>query len=92
MMGGHIDEVIWSVAMEPEEIQKHISVDPQVCHGQACVRGTRVLVSEILDALAAGETTSRILRNYPGVTQEGIRACIAYAALLTHEQVVILQP
>lgn len=91
-MGGYVQEVIWSVAMEPEEIQKHISVDPQVCHGQACIRGTRVLVSEILDALAAGESTSRILRNYPGVTKEDVRAGLAYAALLTREQVVILQP
>jgi uncharacterized protein (DUF433 family) len=57
-----------------------ISVNPEVCHGQACVRGTRVLVSVILDNLAEGETAESIIDQYPGVGPDDIRACLAYAA------------
>ena len=54
--------------------------DPTICHGQATVRGTRVMVSVILDNLAAGLTENQILAGYPSVTREGIRAAIAYGA------------
>jgi len=68
----------------------HITVDPNVCHGQACVAGTRILVSVVLDNLAAGVPSEEILRSYPRLTQEGIQACIAYAADLAREEVVAL--
>lgn len=86
-----MQDLIGSLAVEPEEIQRHIIVNHTICHGQACIRGTRVLVSVILDALAGGDSATRILRNYSGVTEEDIRACLAYAALLTRDQVLILQ-
>ncbi len=68
--------------------QKHISIDPEVCHGQACVTSTRVLVSVVLDNLAAGLPHEEIIRSYPGLTPAGIQACIAYAADLAREEIV----
>jgi uncharacterized protein (DUF433 family) len=60
----------------------HISIDPQVCHGNACITGTRIMVSVILDNLAAGESESAILRSYPSLKADDIHAAIAYAAEL----------
>ena len=59
--------------------QDRISVDPLVCHGQACVLGTRVTVSVVLDNLAAGVSREEILQSYPSLNAEDIDACIAYA-------------
>lgn len=60
--------------------------DPKVCHGQATVRGTRIMVSIILDALADGMTESEILAEYPTLTVEGIRAAAAYGAELARDE------
>lgn len=65
-----------------------ITTDPQVCHGKACIKGTRVMVSVILDNLAANVTPAEILENYPSLTAEDINAAVAYAAELTRERVV----
>jgi uncharacterized protein (DUF433 family) len=70
--------------------REHIAVEPNVCHGQACLTGTRVLVSVVLDNLAAHISPDEIMRSYPSVTREGIDACIAYAAELARERVVTL--
>ena len=59
-----------------------ISVDPNVCHGKPCIEGTRVLVSAILDNLAAGESVEAIMRSYPSLTAEDIRAAACHAAEL----------
>lgn len=56
---------------------EYISVDPAVCHGKACIKGTRVMVSVILDNLAAGATPEEIQQDYPSVSEEAIRAAIA---------------
>jgi len=66
----------------------YISVDSAVCHGKACIRGTRIIVSVILDNLASGQTADEIIRSYPSVTQESVQAAIAYAADLARERVV----
>ncbi len=68
----------------------YITVDPEVCHGKACIKGTRIMVSVVLDNLADGLTVEQILANYPTLTQEAVRAAIAYAAELTHERIVTL--
>ncbi len=68
--------------------REHITVDPQVCHGKACISGTRVLVSAVLDNLAAGLTAEEIAQCYPSVTIENVRAVLAYAADLAGERVV----
>jgi uncharacterized protein (DUF433 family) len=68
--------------------REHIKVDPQIMHGTACLRGTRVPVSVVLDNLAAGETQERILQQYPSLTAEHIAAALAYAAELARERIV----
>jgi uncharacterized protein (DUF433 family) len=68
----------------------HVTVDPQICHGQACVAGTRILVSVVLDNLAAGLSPDEIIASYPRLTREGIQASIAYAADLAREEVIPL--
>jgi len=68
--------------------QAHITIDPQICHGQACITGTRILVSVVLDNLAAGLSEDEILASYRGLRRESIQACIAYAADLAREEVV----
>lgn len=57
-----------------------ISVDPNVCHGQACVAATRIPVSVVLANLAAGVSESEILASYPRLSHDTVQACIAYAA------------
>lgn len=66
----------------------HIASDPNVCHGQACIAGTRIHMSVVLDNLAAGVAEQEILRSYPRLTPAAIQACLAYAAELAREEVV----
>ncbi|MEW6201044.1 MAG: DUF433 domain-containing protein [bacterium] len=66
--------------------RERISINPNVCHGKPCIKGTRVMVSIILDYLKAGESTETILREYPTLKKEDIRAALAYAAWLAHEE------
>ena len=68
--------------------REYISVDPQVAHGQACLKGTRVLVSVVLDNLAAGLSTAELVKSYPSLNEASIRAAIAYGAELTKEHVM----
>ncbi|MBV9303794.1 MAG: DUF433 domain-containing protein [Acidobacteriaceae bacterium] len=68
-----------------ENWQKRISVDPRICHGKACIRGTRVMVSVILDNLAAGVDRSEILASYPSLETSDIDAALAYGAELARE-------
>jgi uncharacterized protein (DUF433 family) len=60
--------------------------DPRICHGQAVVKGTRIMVSVILDALAAGLSEEEILREYPTLNSDGIRAAAAYGAELARDE------
>lgn len=69
-----------------------ITVDPNVCHGKACIKGTRVMVSVILDNLAAGAPRDEILASYPSLASEDVEVSIAYAAELARERVVPLAP
>ncbi len=65
--------------------QERISVNPAICHGKACIRGTRVMVSVILDNLAAGVPREEILASYPSIHEPDIQAALAYAAELARE-------
>jgi len=67
---------------------ERISVDSKVCHGQACIKGTRIPVHQILHMLANGDTIDALLEDYPSLRREDILACIEYAAELSEEQVV----
>lgn len=81
----------WQVAdMDPGEIREHILVDPMVCHGQPCIRGTRIQVWLVLEALAGGDTIDDLLANYTGITAPDIRACLAYGASLARDEFVSL--
>jgi uncharacterized protein (DUF433 family) len=66
--------------------RQFLTSDPKVCHGQLCAKGTRVLVTVILDSLAAGSTRQEILGSYPSLKPEHIDATIAYAAELAREE------
>ncbi len=68
----------------------HIETDPAVCHGQACVRGTRIPVSVVLDNLAAGLGPADICASYPSLSEADIRAAVGYAATLARESIVDL--
>jgi uncharacterized protein (DUF433 family) len=70
--------------------QEYIVIDPEICHGRACIRGTRVMVSVILDNIAAGLSAEEILRSYPSLTREAIQAALAYGAELARERVILL--
>jgi uncharacterized protein (DUF433 family) len=59
-----------------------------VCHGKACIKGTRIMVSIILDNLAEGVSQEEILKSYPSLTPEDIQAAVAYAAELARERIV----
>lgn len=68
--------------------RNYISVDPNICHGQACIKGTRIMVSVILDNLAEGLDTQEVIRSYPSLSMEAVRAAINYAAELARERVI----
>jgi uncharacterized protein (DUF433 family) len=67
---------------------QRISIDPNVCFGKPCIRGTRIWVSLLLDFLASGMTTEEILAEYPQLTVEDIHAAIAYGAEMSRERYV----
>ena len=69
---------------------EYISVDPNVCHGKACISGTRVMVTVVLDNLASGLTVEEIAESYPSVSADAVRAALHYAAELAKERVVPL--
>lgn len=67
---------------------ERITVDPNICHGKACITGTRIPVSVILDNLSSGSTYDEIINAYPSLKVEDIRAALKYATLLTKERVI----
>lgn len=68
--------------------QEYISVDPLICHGKACIKGTRIMVSVVLDNLAVDLSVDDILTSYPTLTREAVQAAIAYAAELARERII----
>jgi uncharacterized protein (DUF433 family) len=70
-----------------EELLKRITADPKLCGGKPCIKGTRIYVSIILDALAEGLTPEEIIDHYPSLQVEDIRAAVAYGAELAQENV-----
>ncbi len=68
--------------------RERITVDPLICHGKACIKGTRIMVSVILDNLAEGIGEEEILKSYPSLKPEDIKAAISYAAELSRERLV----
>ena len=60
--------------------RERISVDPSVCHGRACIKGTRIMVSIVIDNLAAGVDVAALLKSYPTLQPEDIKAALLHAA------------
>lgn len=72
--------------MTRDDLLKRISIKSSVCFGKPCIRGTRIWVSLILDFLAGGSSTKDLLESYPQLTEEDIRACIAYGAEMARDR------
>ena len=85
---------IGKTSIEENEInwREHITVDPAVCHGKACIKGTRIMASVVLDNLAQGTSIEDLLASYPSLTREGVLAAMGYAADLSRERTVDLSP
>ena len=79
---------VHSRTMTHEELLQRISIDPAICGGKPCIRGHRIWVSLIVDFLASGMTVEDILVEYPQLTVEDVRACLAYASEMTRERTV----
>jgi uncharacterized protein (DUF433 family) len=63
-----------------QELSVFIGIDPEICFGKPCIKGTRITVSNILDWLSAGMTTEEIIEDYPELQEIHIRAALAFAA------------
>jgi uncharacterized protein (DUF433 family) len=72
--------------------RERITVDPAICHGQACIKGTRVMVSVVLDNLAAGVPADELLKSYPTLHEHDLMAVMSYAAELARERLVDVTP
>jgi uncharacterized protein (DUF433 family) len=69
-------------------VLERISIDPNVCFGKPCIKGTRIWVSLILDYLASGMHEAELLAEYPQLTHEDILAAIAYGAEVSRERII----
>jgi uncharacterized protein (DUF433 family) len=88
------EEVVDSRPTLPEEAEgmyERISIDPLICHGQACIRGTRIPVHQIVRMLANGDTIEDLLEDYPTLKREDIQAALDYAASLAEEQITPIE-
>lgn len=70
---------------------ERISIDPKVCHGQACIKGTRIPVHQIVRMLANGDTIEDLVKEYPSLKREDILACLDYVASLAEEQIAPIE-
>lgn len=70
--------------------KKNLSINPRICNGKACIKGTRVMISVILDSLAEGLTEEEILSEYPSLKKGDIQVAIKYAAALAREEIIPL--
>jgi uncharacterized protein (DUF433 family) len=68
-----------------------ISINPNICHGQACIAGTRIPVHQIVRMIANGDSFDDLLREYSHITRDDIQACLNYAADMVEEQVTPLE-
>jgi uncharacterized protein (DUF433 family) len=78
--------------MTLQDLLPRISLDPTVCGGAPCIRGTRIPIAVILDGMAEGMTPEQIIDHYPQLTLEDVRAALAYAAELSRESIRTISP
>jgi len=74
-----------------EDINEKISIDPEICHGKACIKGTRVLISVILDNLAEGMTEEEMLVEYPSLKHGDVQIALQYAAKLARDEIILFE-
>ena len=74
--------------MTRDELLQRISIDPNICFGKACIRGTRIWVALIIEQLASGRAEREILQDYPELDARDIQAALAYAAEITRERIL----
>jgi uncharacterized protein (DUF433 family) len=68
-------------------MNERITIDPSICHGQACIKGKRIPVHQVIGMLANGDTIEELLKEYPSITRDDILACLDYAASLAEERI-----
>ncbi len=73
------------------KIYDRISIDPNICHGQACIKGTRIPVHQIIRMLANGDKIEELIEDYPSLKTEDIYACLDYAASLAEERITPIE-
>jgi len=71
-------------------MNEHIVIDHNVCHGQPCIKGTRIMVSNILNLLSNGASIEEVLDGYPQITREHVYAALSYAESMVKDEEVIL--
>ncbi len=71
-------------------MNNRVTIDPEICGGEPCIKGTRIPVHIILGHLAAGEDYEIILKNFPNITRKDILACLEYASFLATEKTLAL--
>ena len=69
-------------------MNEHVVIDPTICHGQPCIKGTRILVSNLLNLLAHGADMEEVLRGYPQLTRADVLAALEYAEALVRDEEV----
>jgi uncharacterized protein (DUF433 family) len=84
--------LIEAYAKRGAAMAERVSIDPKICHGQACIKGTRIPVHQIIRMMANGDKIEHLLEDYPSLTQEDIYACLDYAASLAEEQITPIDP
>jgi len=67
-------------------IEERIETDPEICHGKPCIKGTRIMISIILEWLEAGKTFEEIMDAYPELSKEDLSATVRYARRLIEEE------
>jgi uncharacterized protein (DUF433 family) len=72
-------------------MNERISINPAICHGEACIRGSRVPVHQILRLMANGETVESLLKAYSHIQRQDVLACLDYAATLAEEQITPIE-
>ena len=72
-------------------MNERISINPNICHGQACVKGTRIPVHQIVRMMANGDSIESLLKAYPNIQREDVLACLEYAAALTEEEITPIE-
>jgi uncharacterized protein (DUF433 family) len=82
------DDIVWLGPQLMNPLLHRISIDPDICGGKPCIKGTRLWVSLILDFLADGMTEAELLSDYPQLMHDDVMAAIAYGAEMSRERIV----